>query len=72
MWDVLNEQNMSRKALILDREEENHVFYTFPQYYESVDFMVQLLPDENNCPNSATKCLAAADRLKQGRKVYSS
>ncbi|KAI9483601.1 MAG: hypothetical protein EXX96DRAFT_499878 [Benjaminiella poitrasii] len=66
MWDVMRQPEYMNRTLFLDRE--NHVFNTFPQFYEDDDFIVHFAPDK--CPNSATlKGLAAADKIKKGGKI---
>jgi hypothetical protein len=66
MWDVMRQEKYLKKTLFLDRE--NHVFNTFPKFYEQDDFIVHFAPDK--CPNDATlKGLNAADKIKQGKQV---
>ncbi|KAI8050135.1 galactosyl transferase GMA12/MNN10 family-domain-containing protein [Gilbertella persicaria] len=68
MWDVMREEKYIRKTLFLDRQ--NHIFNTFPKFYEEGDFIVHFAPDK--CPNAATlKGLAAADKIKSGQKITS-
>ncbi|KAI8059693.1 galactosyl transferase GMA12/MNN10 family-domain-containing protein [Thamnidium elegans] len=68
MWDVMRQQDNIKHTLYLDRE--NHIFNTFPKFYQHNDFIVHFAPDK--CPNAATlKGLAAADRINQGQKVTS-
>lgn len=69
MWDIMRKGKYMNRTMYLDRE--NHIFNTFPKYYEPNDFIVHFAPDK--CPNAATiKGLAAADRIKQGQKITSS
>lgn len=69
MWDVMRQDQYMKHTLFLDRE--NHIFNTFPKFYENDDFIVHFAPDK--CPNSATlKGLAAADKIKLGLEVKSS
>lgn len=69
MWDVMRQDKYVKHTLFLDRE--NHVFNTFPKFYENDDFIVHFAPDK--CPNAATlKGLKAADRIKHGQKVKAS
>lgn len=66
MWDVMRQPEYIKRTLYLDRE--NHIFNTFPKFYQDGDFVVHFAPDK--CPNAATlKGLAAADRIHQGQKV---
>ncbi|KAI8364258.1 galactosyl transferase GMA12/MNN10 family-domain-containing protein, partial [Blakeslea trispora] len=68
MWDVMREEKYMKRTLFLDRQ--NHVFNTFPKFYEAGDFVVHFAPDK--CPNAATvKGLVAADKIKQGQTISS-
>ncbi|KAI9341619.1 galactosyl transferase GMA12/MNN10 family-domain-containing protein [Pilaira anomala] len=68
MWDVMQQPEFISRTLFLDRE--NHIFNTFPKFYQQDDFIVHFAPDK--CPNAATlKGLAAADSIKQGQFVTS-
>ncbi|KAL9542827.1 hypothetical protein MBANPS3_008414 [Mucor bainieri] len=63
MWDVMRREGFIQHTKFLDRE--NHLFNTFPKFYQQDDFIVHFAPDK--CPNSATlKGLAAADSIKKG------
>lgn len=66
MWDVMRKEKYMHRTLYLNRE--NHVFNTFPKFYEQDDFIVHFAPDK--CPNAATmKGLVAADKIKKGKKI---
>ncbi|KAI8969663.1 hypothetical protein BDB01DRAFT_816563 [Pilobolus umbonatus] len=66
MWDVMQEHG--ERVLFLDRQD--HVFNTFPKYYQPGDFIVHFAPDK--CPNDATlKGLRAADKIRNGEVVTS-
>ncbi|OBZ90036.1 hypothetical protein A0J61_01899 [Choanephora cucurbitarum] len=66
MWDVMRQEKYMARTLFLDRE--NHIFNTFPKFYEAGDFVVHFAPDK--CPNAATvKGLTAADKIKKGQTV---
>lgn len=68
MWDVMRREGFIQHTKFLDRE--NHLFNTFPKFYQQDDFVVHFAPDK--CPNSATlKGLAAADSIKKGHAVTS-
>ncbi|KAF1796962.1 hypothetical protein FB192DRAFT_1401529 [Mucor lusitanicus] len=68
MWDVMRREGFIQHTKFLDRE--NHLFNTFPKFYQQDDFIVHFAPDK--CPNSATlKGLAAADSIKKGHAVTS-
>lgn len=66
MWDVMRQEENRKRTLFLDRE--NHIFNTFPKFYQDGDFIVHFAPDK--CPNAATlQGLAAADKIRQGKQV---
>lgn len=68
MWDVMRREEFIQHTKFLDRE--NHLFNTFPKFYQQDDFIVHFAPDK--CPNSATlKGLAAADSIQKGHAVTS-
>jgi hypothetical protein len=68
MWDIMRREEFIQHTKFLDRE--NHLFNTFPKFYQQNDFIVHFAPDK--CPNSATlKGLAAADSIEKGHVVTS-
>jgi hypothetical protein len=67
MWEVMSNPIHQEHIIVL---EDNHVFNTFPQFYQPGDFVVHFAPDK--CPSPAVlKGLKAAERIESGQVITS-